>query len=671
MIVSWNWLKEYVPLPITVEQLTERLTLTGLNLEEFHSVGDDVAIDVEVTSNRPDCLGHVGIAREVSVLWDSELKIPAAKPQATGPGVSKLTSVTIECPDLCPRYTARVIRGVKIGPSPQWLADRLRTLGIAVINNVVDISNYVMMECGQPLHTFDFKLLSGGKIIVRRAKTGEKFTAINHQTYDLTTDTCVIADAEKAVALAGVMGGATSEVSDATVDLLIESADFAPLSVRNTARRLHLHSPSSYRFERRVDPEGIDWASRRCCELILELAGGELAEGVIDVGQQPRPREQVKLRFDQIERVLGIKIPDDKVRQILKALGNEETHACEHCVKVIPPSWRADLTREIDFVEEVGRINGYDEIPEDAGVKMVASTRSREDRVLDQVRDSMVALGFDEAMTISTVDREWIDSFQPWTVAEPLATSTPVLRRANCLRQSLLPSLLAARRINETLFNNTIELFEIASVYLPRKSELPDQRRMLGVTSGGGFLELKGIVETLVAVIAPGALLAAKPFDSPFLTAGQGSELHLGGKLFGYLGMASQQAHEQFELRGETSVAELDLGVLIAAAVMIRRADELSPYPPVSRDLNIVVDETVIWSDVERIVRKLAGKLLEKLSFQEEYRSADKLGPGKKSLLFSIQLRSAEGTLTNEEADRVRDGVVAELASELGGQLRA
>lgn len=671
MIVSWNWLKEYVPLPMSVEELTDRLTLTGLNLEEFHSIGDDVAIDVEVTSNRPDCLGHVGIAREVSVLWDSELKIPAAKPQATGPGVSKLTSVTIECPDLCPRYTARVIRGVKIGPSPQWLADRLRSLGIAVINNVVDISNYVMMECGQPLHTFDFKLLSGGKIIVRRAKPGEKFTAINHQTYDLTTDTCVIADAEKAVALAGVMGGATSEVSDATVDLLIESADFAPLSVRNTARQLHLHSPSSYRFERRVDPEGIDWASRRCCELILELAGGELAEGVIDVGQQPQPREQVKLRFDQIERVLGIKIPDDKVRQILKALGNEETHACEHCVKVIPPSWRADLMREIDLVEEVGRINGYDEIPEDAGVKMVASTRSREDRVLDQVRDSMVALGFDEAMTISTVDREWIDAFRPWSTAEPLSTSTPVLRRANCLRQSLLPSLLAARRINETLFNSTIELFEIASVYLPRKSELPDQRRMLGVTSGGGFLELKGIVETLVAVIAPGALLAAKPFDSPFLTAGQGSELHLGGKLFGYLGMASQQAHEQFELRGETSVAELDLGVLIAAAVMIRRADELSPYPPVSRDLNIVVDETVIWSDVERIVRKLAGNLLEKLSFQEEYRSADKLGPGKKSLLFSIQLRSAEGTLTNEEADRVRDGVVAELASELGGQLRA
>jgi phenylalanyl-tRNA synthetase beta chain len=671
MIVSWNWLKEYVPLSMTVEQLTDRLTLTGLNLEEFRAVGDDMAIDVEVTSNRPDWLGHIGIAREVSVLWDSTLKIPTAKPQAKGPDVSKLTSVIIECPDLCPRYTARVICGVKIGPSPQWLAERLKTLGIAVINNVVDISNYVMMECGQPLHSFDFELLSGGKIIVRRAKPGEKFTAINHQTYELTTDTCVIADAEKAVALAGVMGGATSEVSDTTTDVLIESADFAPLSVRNTARRLHLHSPSSYRFERRVDSEGIDWASRRCCELILELAGGELAEGVVDVGQKFEQREQVKLRFDQIERVLGIKIPDERVRQILKALGNQETHACDHCVKVIPPSWRADLTREIDLVEEVGRINGYDEIPEDAGVKMVASTRSREDLVLDQVRDSMVALGFDEAMTISTVDREWIDAFRPWSTAEPLSTSTPVLRRANCLRQSLLPSLLAARRTNETLFNNTIELFEIASVYLPQKSELPDQRRMLGLTSGGGFLELKGAIETLLSTIAPRTQLAAKPYDSPFFTAGQGSELQLNDKPFGFLGMVSQTAREQFELRGDTSVAELDLGVLIDAAVLVRRAVELSPYPPVSRDLNIVVDEQVVWSDVKRIVLSGCGDLLENLSFQEEYHSADKLGSGKKSLLFSIQLRSANGTLTNEEADQVRDDVVTTLAKKLGGQLRS
>ncbi|QEG33845.1 phenylalanine--tRNA ligase subunit beta [Bythopirellula goksoeyrii] len=671
MIISWNWLKDYADLSMSVDELTERLTLTGLNLEGVEEVGGDTAIDLEVTSNRPDCLGHIGVAREVAVLWDGELKIPGTKSQAKGAKVESLTSVTVECPELCSRYTARVIRGVKIGPSPDWLADRLRTVGIAVINNVVDISNYVMLECGQPLHAFDFAKLAGQKILVRQAKAGEKFVAINHQTYELNADTCVIADAEKAVALGGVMGGATSEVSDSTTDLLIEAADFSQLSVRNTARRLNLHSPSSYRFERGVDPEGIDWASRRCCDLILELAGGELAEGVIDVGAKAPQREQVKLRFDQLERILGIRIPDERVRQILTALGNEETHVCDHCVKVVPPSWRADLTREIDLVEEVARIHGYEEIPEDTGVKMVASTRSREDVVLDQVRDAMVALGFDEAMTISAVESGWIEVFQPWTTASPLATSTPVLRGADCLRQTLLPSLLAARRVNETLSNGVIELFEIAEVYLPQPSELPDQRRMLGLSSGGSFLELKGVIETLLDTIAPGSQLEAKPYESALFVAGRGAELILGVKKLGYLGEVSQQACDQFELRSASTAAEIDLSMLIDAAVQVRRAVDLSPFPPVGRDLNIVVDEQVPWSDVEKIVLSGCGELLESLAFQEEFRSKEKLGPGKKSLLFSIQLRSAQGTLTNEQADAIREKLVAEVAKQLGGQLRA
>jgi phenylalanyl-tRNA synthetase beta chain len=292
MIVSLDWLKEYVDLPMTPAELAERLALSGLNYE---SVSDEI-IDLEVTSNRADCLGHLGVAREVSVLWGLPLKKPEAKTQATGSPVEKVTSVEITAPTLCPRYTARVIRGVKIGPSPKWLADRLRAVGIAVINNVVDVTNYVMFECGQPLHAFDFAKLARGRIIVREAKPGEKFAAINHQQYELAPGTCVIADAEKAVALAGVMGGEHSEVSDATVDVLIESADFDALSVRTTARRHNLHSPSSYRFERGVDPDGIDWASRRACELILETAGGTLAAGCVDVGSDTLRSKEAKTR---------------------------------------------------------------------------------------------------------------------------------------------------------------------------------------------------------------------------------------------------------------------------------------------------------------------------------------------------------------------------------------
>ncbi|BBO31497.1 phenylalanine--tRNA ligase subunit beta [Lacipirellula parvula] len=669
MIVSLDWLRDYVAITMPSAELADRFALSGLNFES----ASDEAIDLEVTSNRPDCLGHIGVAREVGVLYDLPIAIPAATVAAKGPKIDTLTSVTIEAPELCPRYTARLIRGVKIGPSPAWLADRLRTLGIAVINNVVDVTNYVMFECGQPLHAFDFAKLSGGKIIVRAAKPGEKFQAINHQEYELAADTCVIADAKRPVAVAGVMGGVDSEVTDATVDVLIESAAFAPLSVRTTARRHHLHSPSSYRFERSVDLAGLDWASRRACELILQTAGGTLAEGVIDVGPAvtPKEREVVKLRWAQLPRVLGIEVPVVTVQKILTALGCEETHICDHCIKVLPPSWRADLTREIDLIEEVARIYGYDQIPEDSNVKMAASTRTRLDRVLDRVRATLTAAGFDEAMTLSAVDETLVDAIQPWSDEAPLRASTAVLRRADCLRQTLVPSLLTARRHNEKLSNPTIELFEIANVYLPIAGEIPQQKRLLAITSGGGFLELKGILEALVARIAPSQELQVGEVDYPLLDDARQCRLRLGEHTLGYLGELSKAGRERFELRGGSTVAEIDVEILIAAAELAPTAVPLSQYPPVSRDVNIVVNETIRWSEVERLVRTAGGDLIESVQFQETYRDAQRLGAGKKSLLFSLQLRSATATLTNEEADAVRARIVEILSQQVGGELRA
>ena len=667
MIVSLEWLKQYVDLPKTTAELANRLALAGLNHERF----DEQVIDLEVTSNRPDCLGHIGVAREVGVLWSLPLKTPVAKPQAKGPAVGKLTSVAIEAPALCPRYTARVIRGLKIGPSPAWLADRLRAVGIAVINNVVDVTNFVLMECGQPLHVFDFAKLRGGRIVVREATRGEKFVAINHQEYELTSATCVIADAERAVCLAGVMGGADSEVSESTTDVLLEAAEFDPLSTRTTARRFGLHSPSSYRFERGVDPEGVDWASRRACELILETAGGELAEGVIDVGRRPPTREVVKLRFDQLPRVLGISVPDVTVQRILTALGCVETHVCGHCVKVTPPSWRADLTREIDLIEEVARIHGYDKIPEDVGVKMAASTRSREDRVLERVRGVMIAAGFNEAMTLSAVDEAWVDAIQPWTDDPPLHTSTPVLRRADRLRQTLVPSLLAARRHNEKVANPAAELFEIANAYLPIPGTLPQQKRLLAIVSGGGLLEVKGVVEALVARLAPSRHLEVGESAYPLLDDVRQCRLRLGDHALGLIGELSPAGKQRFETRWPTTVAELDLDVLVGVAELIPTTLPLSPYPPVGRDLNIVVPESVRWAEVAALVRESGGDLVDSVAYQETYRHAERIGADKKSLMFSLQLRSAAGTLTNEEADAVRDAIVKVLAQHLGATLRA
>ena len=671
MIVSWNWLKDYLPLGVSSDELALRLMMAGLNHEGTERVGDDFAIDLEVTSNRPDCLGHIGVAREAAVLLGGTLKIPDPQPKAGKDSIEELTSVSIACPELCSRYTARVIRGVKIGPSPQWLVDRLATLGIAVINNVVDITNYVLMECGQPLHAFDFAKLQGGKIIVRAGKKGEQFEAIDHRTYELDENTCVIADAKRAIALGGVMGGAETEVTDSTTDLLIESAEFDPLSIRTTARRLSLHSPSSYRFERTVDPAGIDWASRRCCEMILDLAGGEMAAGVIDVGQSDTKRESVTLRFSQLKRLLGIEIEAKEVRRIFTALGLEEVKADNEKVEVIPPSWRRDLPREIDLIEEAARIHGYDKIPEDTAVPMTASSRSQEDRLLEKLRNTLLAAGVDEAMTISAVDAEQAESFRPWSDAKPLQASTPVLRRANLLRQSLVPSLLQARRTNEALGNSRIELFELAKVYWPEKGQLPREERMIAITSGGDYRQVKGVIEELVAVASPEAQLEVRDVSLPVLEAGKSAELWLAGEQFGFIGELSEAGLKQFGLRSGAAIAEVKLSGLLAVFCPIRQQTALSPYPAVTRDLNMVCDESVRWAAVEAIVRKSSGEWLESIEYQDTYRDAKRLGSDKKSLLFRVVLRSAERTLTREEADQSRDTVVAELASQLGCELRA
>jgi phenylalanyl-tRNA synthetase beta chain len=673
MLVSWNWLKQYVSLPESPREFEQRLMMAGLNHEETHAVGDDLAIDLEVTSNRPDCLGHIGIAREVSVLWNCGLTIPAAIPAEGTTPVADLVRVRIDCPDLCARYTARVVRGIRVGPSPDWLVKRLATIGIASINNVVDVSNYVMMECGQPLHTFDYAKLNGREIIVRRPLAGETIEAIDHKTYRLDPQTCVIADASVAVAIGGVMGGAATEVDDRTCDVLIEAADFDPISVRTTARQLSLHSDSSYRFERRVDSHGIDWASRRCAELILELAGGELAAGVVDVGSRPQPRDPILLRPSQLKRILGIEVDPAVVRRILVALGNVEVEAKEADGTIalyLPPTWRRDLAREIDLIEEVARIYGYDKIPEDVSVPMAASSRPRQDRVVARIRTVMTAAGFDEAMTLSAVDEGSARLIRTWTQDEPLRSRTPVIRGADHLRTSLVPSLLEARRTNESLSNPVIELFEIAKIYLP-SGGLPVEWWMLGITSGRPYAEVKGVVESLVVALNRKLELAAENADLPLLDPKASCRLMLDGQLLGYVGQLSAAGQKRSDLRGPAVVAELKLAPLCERADLIPQYVPLPAYPAVSRDLNLVVDEGVRWAEIAGTVRRNGGPDFESLEYCDTYRDADRLGTGKKSFLFSIGLRCQEGTLTSQQADSVRDQIVAACGQAHGAVLRA
>jgi len=453
------------------------------------------------------------------------------------------------------------------------------------------------------------------------------------------------------------------------------------LAIRGAARGLNLHSDSSYRFERRIDSKNIDWASRRCCDMILELAGGELCQGVVDVGPGqkgtgsegacPLLRPSIALRFAQVPRILGIDVPAEEVRKILVELGSEEVKSDAKQVEVIPPSWRRDLTREIDLIEEVARIHGYEKIPQDVGVAMVSSTRRPEDRVLHKTRGVLTALGYDEALTLSVVDEQTAAALSPWTDAQPLVSNTPILRGADRLRLSLVPSLLAARRTNESLSNGRIELFEIANVYLPHGKKLPSEERMLGITSGRGFAEVKGAVESILAALNPGAELEAVAATVDLLDPAKSCQLNLAGKKIGYLGELLPESLKRFELRQPATVAEIRVADLLQAAQLIPQFKPLPAYPAMSRDLNLVVDDSVHWADIATTVRDNCEQYYESLEYQDTYRDAKRLDPGKKSLLMSLTLRWQEGTMTNQEADRVRDKIVTACKEKHAAELRA
>jgi phenylalanyl-tRNA synthetase beta chain len=662
MLVSWNWLKDYVELPMSPDEATARLMMAGLNHESTEKAGNDFCIDLEITSNRADCLGHIGVAREISVLFGHALKVPGPQPKESSQAkAADLTSVTLEAPALCPRYIARVIRGVKIKPSPAWMQDKLRTIGVAAISNVVDVTNYVLMECGQPLHAFDLAKLKEQRIIVREAKAGEPFEAINHVTYKLEPGMCVIADAERPVALGGVMGGADTEVSARTTDLLIEAAEFSPLSIRSTARKLKLHSPSSYRFERGLDPEGLDWASRRCCQLILDLAGGELATGAVDVGAKPQAREPVTLRLSQVKRILGIEIPAERIAKILQDLGcamQGSAGASPSQIVCIPPSWRRDLTREIDLIEEAARIHGYDQIPEDSAVPMAASHRSDADRVLATIRRVMTAAGFDEAMTPSVVTPAMAAHFSPWSDSEPLATNQPMLEGSDRARKTLIPSVLESRQLNEARGNATIDLFETAKIYLPQSTGLPREQLTLAASTGGDYYALKGVIETLVQHLNPASRVSVQPIPLPLLQHGQTVEVSVDGQKLGFLGVVSAEGRKQFGLRGATTIFEFDVGVLERIARLVPKYEPLSRFPAMTRDLNLIVDEAIRWADLEATISSAAGEQLSEVRYLDTYRDPAKDGPGKKRLLFSMSLRSLDRTLTGDEVDQIRDRVV-------------
>ncbi len=682
MIISASWLADYVQVPATTPQLVERLAMAGLNHESTTRVGDDEAMELEVTSNRPDCLGHIGVAREAAVLFGRPLSIPDPRPIAGGPNAADHVSLQIESPEICPFYSARVIRSVRVGPSPSWLVDRLRTVGVVSVNNVVDVTNYVMLESGQPLHAFDLAKLRGGRIVVRRATPGEPFVAINHKTYTLDERMCVIADGVGPVALAGVMGGADSEITGETVDVVIESAQFAPLPVRAAARSLVLASGSSYRFERGPDPAMVDWASRRAAAMILELAGGVLDRGAVTAGDLACSPAVIRLTPERVSEVLGVDVSDERQGNILRPLGFTLQSGPGHFWRA--PTWRRDCVREIDLVEEIARIEGYEHVPENMTIAARPVELSPREIAIRQVGELLVGQGFCEAMTRSVVDIPLSDLASPWGDTAPLVISPPLVRGADRLRRSLLPSLFEARGGNVAVGVYDANLFEIARAYLVRATQAaadsgPVEEPLLATfVTGGDFFKAKGIADAILARLGGAAGddgLTYRPLECDLFTRGRAAEIlrETAGKpayRVGVVGELSRATRERFGLNDAVAAAELRLDHLVDLVARERRLVRPAEFPAVDRDINLVVEEGVAWGDLEKAIRTAAGDLLDSCRVAQIWRDADRLGADKKSLVVALRLRSTTGTLTGDDAARLIDVIVAECGRHCGATLR-
>jgi len=672
MNISWKWLLEYVKYRGPRDKAIQLLTMSGLNVDSVEELpGGDTLLDVEVTSNRPDCLSHLGVARELAALTGSEFTIPEAGLSDGDEPVEALTSVCVDDPQGCPRYTARVIRGVKVRPSPRWLTERIEAIGMRPVNNVVDVTNFVLYEHGQPLHAFDYDRLAEHRIIVRRAARGEAFVAIDHSQHRLEDTDLVIADADRAVALAGVMGGVDSEVTDQTTNVLMESAVFDPLIIRTTSRARQLQSESSYRFERGVDWDGADWASRRACQLILETAGGTMARGVVDIAAAPPEPPVLTLRFDQVPRVLGIGVPPDEIVRILKGLGLTVVREEADRVQIVPPRFRRDLAREADLIEEVARIHGYDRVPYLKHILTVAPRTDRRETVTGIVHQVLVAAGFHEAITLTLTDAASASLFSPGDTSPPLQTREGGSVEANALRKSVLPGLLQAKRNNQDDGVGRVALFEIARAFRDAGSDdTPHESVHLAILTDEDDSVGRGVLEALAERLGANGDMTFDPTDRIEELDDDGqANITLRGEVIGFCGMVSGWLAERYKFRHVPWVAEVAFQPLLDAALLVPRHRPAPELPAIERDLALVVDEAALWRDLEACIRGAGVDELEEVAYLSLYRG-EQISEGSKCMAVRLRFRGRGATLTHEQADAFQARIVGALKATFGAELR-
>lgn len=670
-------------LPDDAEIGADAAELLGLN---------DTVLELELTPNRADCLSMLGVAYEAAALTGRPVRLPDTAVETAPEKIGDRLSVSIAARDLCAHYAARLIRGVRIGPSPQWLQNRLMASGIRPINNVVDVTNYVMLEFGQPLHAFDAAKVSGGRIEVRRARAGETLTTLDGQERKLDGDMLVIADAEKPIALAGVMGGANSEVTDETVDIILESARFDPGSIRRTSRRLGLRSEASLRFEKGVDPGRVRAALDRAAGLIARLAGGRVAEGVAEeVVDMPGPR-LVELTLDRINGLLGTSLDVLEVTTILSRLQFEFETASDRSWRVRVPTRRGDIALDVDLVEEVARLHGYDRIPATPiEGPTTAGGLTRPQAIRREIRRFLTHAGLHETISYAITSAERAALFPDLAAgARPIRLAMPMSEERSTLRTVLLPSLLEAAAYNRSRKNQDLALFEIGNVYHTGETELtrlPEEKARLALLLSGrrrqadwnqaaepyDFYDAKGLLEALFERLGLSASVAFRAAAPAHFHPGRTAAIELrtgqGASVIGYVGQLHPDLQREWEL-ADTFVAEIELAPLYEHADPRISFRPLPRFPAVERDLAVVVDRNVPGAELTAVVSAAAGDLLESVRLFDVY-TGDRIGPGKKSVALALVYRHPDRTLTDEEVAEAQARVLAALEQTFGAQLRS
>ncbi len=675
MKMALDWVAEYLDRPVLANEAHDALMNAGLPIESIDDVGATQVLDVEVTSNRSDCLSYVGLARELAALLPVKYRMPQTAARQTGPAVEILTSVNLEDSKGCPYYSARIIQDVKVGPSPDWLVRRLESVGLRSVNNIVDVTNYVLLELGQPLHAFDFDTLHEKRIVVRKARDGETIVSIDGKKQMLTSSMLVIADAKNPVAIAGVMGGKSTEVTAATTNVLLESARFDPLTIRSTARALALGSDSSFRFERGIDPAMAEKASVRAAQLISEVAGGTIATGVVIAGSNAKSPINIPVRMARIAQVLGFQIPLERITAILTALGFSPQDS-GHVIHCTVPSHRLDVEWEIDLIEEVARVHGYGNIPAQHVMTHPVFPETIPEKAGRAIRQAVLAAGFNETITVAFVDEAEAKLFLPEAIGTPIRVSDAVRKASNVVRPSLLPSLLQVRRTNQNTGIPTARLWEHAQVLWQEgdASKTPPTEQHVLALVGNSVNEVHGVLDLIAARLGPEVQLRAVPQDFHWFAKGASAAIHLISGCqelpIGCFGQFRQGIQKHYDLRHEVSGAELQWQPLLDAFVSIRQAKPLSTTQSVRRDLSVVVDEIVRWADIRAALVAAKLPFLEAIDFVGTFRHKN-IGENKKSLTLTLEFRDPASTLRSEQVDAQMQAALEVLSRQFNAMIRA